>query len=225
MNQYNTKLTVEIYKNPINLDFSSLYPMIQTVDLSKLEANARSNTQIPGLWYEQDLITEQEEQELLAACNSSPWSNTLKRKVQHYGYIYNYTSRKIDLKDKIGELPKWCDVVLKKLAERGMTEFDQLIVNQYLPGEGIASHTDAPSMFKDGIVSISLGSDIIMNFAGPSGENIEQHLKRRSAVILHGDARYKWKHEIKARKTDTINGIRTNRGTRISLTFRRVESK
>lgn len=67
---------------------------------------------------------------VIAAVNASEWSDTLKRRVQHY----NYKSKKVDLKDKIGPLPTWCDFVLRNLASRGLIGFDQLIVNEYLPG-------------------------------------------------------------------------------------------
>ncbi|HCX68222.1 alpha-ketoglutarate-dependent dioxygenase AlkB [Parvibaculum sp.] len=41
-------------------------------------------------------------------------------------------------------------------------------------------------------------------------------------LILGGDARYEWTHEIPARKSDEVNGERWPRGRRISLTFRTV---
>lgn len=42
--------------------------------------------------------------------------------------------------------------------------FDQLIVNQYEPGQGIESHIDKPALFEGIIASISLGSDCFMEF-------------------------------------------------------------
>lgn len=44
------------------------------------------------------------------------------------------------------------------------------------------------------------------------------YLESRSLLVLKGDARYKWKHGIAARKSD--NGVKRQR--RISLTFRKV---
>jgi len=45
-------------------------------------------------------------------------------------------------------------------------------------------------------------------------------LAQRSLVMMYGEARSIWKHSIPARLKD--NGI--ERGTRISLTFRNVQS-
>jgi alkylated DNA repair dioxygenase AlkB len=41
-------------------------------------------------------------------------------------------------------------------------------------------------------------------------------------LILSGEARYDWTHEIPARKSDVINGARQPRTRRVSLTFRTV---
>jgi len=42
--------------------------------------------------------------------------------------------------------------------------FDMVIVNEYEPGQGIASHIDNAKLFDHIIVSLSLGSDVVMNF-------------------------------------------------------------
>jgi alkylated DNA repair dioxygenase AlkB len=179
------------------------------------------NTEIPGLWYQENFITKEEEKTLLEECNNAEWSDILKRRVQHYGYTYSYKSKAINKDEYLGPLPEWTDTIINKLNKLGLS-FDQMIVNEYIPGQGISAHTDSSTMFKDGIVSISLGSDIIMNFTYGT-TCIEQLLKRRSVIILHGESRYNWKHEIKSRKNDIIDGKRKSRNTRISLTFRRVK--
>lgn len=42
--------------------------------------------QIPGLQYLPDYIIRQEHDQLLALIDQQPWLDTLKRRVQHYGY-------------------------------------------------------------------------------------------------------------------------------------------
>ena len=54
------------------------------------------------------------------------------------------------------------------------------------------------------------------------GKTEDVYLPRGSVVILHGEARYKWKHAIKSRKTDLVDKALVRRDTRVSLTFRRV---
>eukprot|EP01138_Halocafeteria_seosinensis_P014978 gb/GECG01015290.1/.p1 GENE.gb/GECG01015290.1/~~gb/GECG01015290.1/.p1 ORF type:complete len:688 (+),score=93.39 gb/GECG01015290.1/:1-2064(+) len=55
------------------------------------------------------------------------------------------------------------------------------------------------------------------------GSNYKQQpMNRRSLVAMTGDARYKWTHAISARKRDLIDGTIHDRGTRVSLTYRKV---
>ena len=102
-----------------------------------------------------------------------------------------------------------------------VTGFDQLLVNEYAPGQGIAKHVDAPHLFRDGIASLTLGSGTIVRFeevASPTNR-VEWYAARRSVFLLTGPARYEWRHEIPKRKVDGVWGAR---GRRVSLTFRRV---
>lgn len=46
------------------------------------------------------------------------------------------------------------------------------------------------------------------------------HLPPRSALLMSGDARYKWEHMIANRRTDTVNGTVIPRKLRVSLTLR-----
>lgn len=65
-------------------------------------------------------------------------------------------------------------------------------MNEYVPGQGISAHVDAPLMFGDVITSISLGSRCIMEFVcRETKEKKEVVLGQRSAVILTKDSRYK----------------------------------
>lgn len=80
-------------------------------------------------------------------------------------------------------------------------------------------------MFDNYILSLSLGSDIIMEF---KKENIHSSilLKSKSLLIMSEESRYDWTHGITPRKFDMINTVDgpdiVCRGTRISVTFRRV---
>ncbi len=48
--------------------------------------------------------------------------------------------------------------------------FDQLTVNDYMPGQGIPPHVDTHSPFEEIFVSLSLKSGVSMNFRTPEGE-------------------------------------------------------
>lgn len=100
---------------------------------------------------------------------------------------------------------------------------DQLIINEYLPGQGIAEHIDCEPCFGDIVASLSLGSGCTMDFTEVATEvKRSVFLPRRSLVIISEDARYKWKHGIAKRKSDMMGGQKTARGRRISITFRQV---
>jgi alkylated DNA repair dioxygenase AlkB len=178
------------------------------------------NAQVPGLLLMKDFISVEEEKALLRAVYQNAWNTELKRRRQFWGYKYNY---KVDKNDYLGPLPDWTAVVTGKLAAKGFEGFDQMLVNEYNPGQGIAAHTDITTMFGPCVVSLSLQSDAEMCFSLGS-KVVPVFLKRRSIVILQGEARYKWKHEIKARKTDPVPGTgkKSERGVRVSLTLRTV---
>jgi len=51
---------------------------------------------IVGLRYLADFITPEQHDELLQSVDAEPWLTDLKRRVQHYGYKYDYPARKTD---------------------------------------------------------------------------------------------------------------------------------
>lgn len=176
---------------------------------------------IPGLVYCRDFILPSEQKLILDEVDSRPWQSDLKRRVQHYGYKYDYKARRIDRSMYVGELPEFAvDLGRRLVGKRLVGEIpDQLIVNEYLPGQGITPHVDCEPCFKGTIITISLGSVYVMDLMEIDGvDTREVSLELGSALALSGDARYRWTHGIKARKTDRGRP----RGRRVSLTFRNV---
>jgi len=183
---------------------------------------------IKGLTYISNFINKIEEKKLVDSINSEQWLSDIKRRVQHYGYKYDYKARSIDYSMFIGELPSWAETMAHRLfIEKHIDVIpDQLIINEYEPGQGIANHVDCEPCFGDTIISISLGSDCVMDFVNlQTRQKVEVMLESGSLVVISGEARYKWTHGISQRKTDNFNGIKTNRKLRISMTFRKVTLK
>lgn len=181
-------------------------------------------THIPdGLYYINDYITNEEETQLIDYIDSQQWDNQLKRRVQHYGYRYNYKNRSIGTNDHLGTIPKELNSVNHKLCNQGYTPylFDQLIVNEYVKNQGISKHVDCIPCFNDHIVSLTLGCGCMMVFK-KRGAQYEVFLEPRSLVILSGSARYKWTHEIPPRHYDVVGNEKIKRDRRISLTYRKV---
>lgn len=113
---------------------------------------------------------------------------------------------------------------------KNLTKYREL--NFCLNFSGIPPHVDTHSAFEDAIVSLSLASDIVMEFRKASPTNGKEYvdhvsvsLPRRSLLIMSGESRYGWKHGITPRKIDVIrdaDGHLTTkfRSKRISYTFR-----
>ena len=180
---------------------------------------------VPRLTYIPDFITAKQEAELIKTIDGQPWLTDLKRRVQHYGWKYDYTARRVDASMRLGLVPDWLMESSRRLYDKGHFSKlpDQVIINEYQPGQGIASHIDCVPCFEETIASISLGSPVLMDFThSKTNEKISMLLEPRSLFILSGDARYIWKHGITGRKTDKINGQTFFRGRRVSMTFRNV---
>lgn len=185
---------------------------------------AETAPSIAGLSYIPSYITPDEARMLLHCVVDSPWIHDLKRRVQHYGYRYDYKARNVTTDLQLGPLPGWLLPLCSKLYADGYFRHvpDQVIVNEYEPGQGIAAHIDCVPCFEDTVASLSLGSACVMDFADLTGKKLPLLLEQESLIILSGDARYKWRHAIAPRKTDRINGAEIRRSRRVSLTFRNV---
>ncbi|HQV79188.1 MAG TPA: alpha-ketoglutarate-dependent dioxygenase AlkB [Chitinophagales bacterium] len=180
---------------------------------------------IQGLTYIPNFIDKSEVNSFIDSINSEPWLSDIKRRVQHYGYKYDYKARSIDYSMFIGKLPSWAMTMAQRLFdEKHISELsDQLIINEYEPGQGIANHVDCEPCFGDTIISISLGSSCVMDFINlRTKQKVEVMLESGSLVVLSGEARYNWTHGIAQRKTDNFRGVKTERRLRISMTFRKV---
>lgn len=192
---------------------------------ASLFEETRSLPAIPGLAYVSEYITPDEEAGLIRTINAQLWITELKRRVQHYGYRYDYKARSVTPESYLGALPEWLSPYANRLRADGFFPVppDQMIVNEYRPGQGIAPHVDCVPCFTDTIASLSLSSPCVMEFTHTeTQQRIPVLLEPRSLVILSGDARYRWQHSIPHRKTDRHDGQILSRGRRLSLTFRKV---
>ncbi len=180
---------------------------------------------ILGLTYVPTYISAHEQQSILAAVDSSLWLLDLRRRVQHYGYRYDYSARRVNTDMYLGALPAWAQALSDRLYSDGYFAKvpDQAIVNEYQPGQGITPHIDCEPCFGPSVASISLGSSAVMHFDHRKiNEHVDILLEPGSLILLQGEARYDWKHSIFARKADRIAGGLVHRRRRVSVTFRTV---
>ncbi|XP_025204268.1 alkylated DNA repair protein alkB homolog 8-like [Melanaphis sacchari] len=180
----------------------------------------------PGLEIIENFVTEEEENFILEYLNEHwPGSSSMKhRQVKHYGYEFDYDFNNVRY-DTCDPIPKEFEFILNAIYLRLKWRPNQITVNKYLPGQGIPNHFDNCSVFDEYILSLSLNSDVTMEFRnGLKRSGI--FLKAKSLLIMSGESRYEWTHGITPRKIDMINTVDgldvVYRGTRFSVTFRRV---
>ena len=184
--------------------------------------NARTSDILPtGALLVRDFVTPAEERRLLLRIGEAPWLSDLDRRVQHYGFRYDY--RNPGARQPATPFPLWAEHMARRLAPY----FDgaspaQCIVNEYRPGQGIGMHADHRD-FGPVVASLSLADDWPMRFRPRNARPYVRHgapgdrivtLPRRSVLVLRGLSRDAYMHGIDP--SDTAQ----RRVTRISATFR-----
>ncbi len=175
--------------------------------------------QIPGFRLVRGYIDPETERQLLAHIDAEPWENIYRRRLQHYGLGYG-SGRKQTV--WVRDFPRWLLPLARRVAEDA--PFDRFpencVINEYIPPQGIGPHRDH-SDFGPTVACVSLGSDIVMNFAHPErGERIAVPVPVRSFWVITNEARWEWTHGIAPRLADVIHGERRLRARRVSVTFR-----
>jgi alkylated DNA repair dioxygenase AlkB len=178
---------------------------------------------IDGLMCVPDFIDQELHDSLLRDVDKLGWgqSGSMKRRVQQFGFAYEHQAQRVG--SRAAPIPPFMNGLLDRLVPADFfgRKPSQVIVNEYLPGQGIGAHIDHPS-FGPVVASLSLASPVVMEFT-LDDDVLCIKLEPRSLVVLKKDARYKWRHEIPARRIDTINDKQFERSRRISLTFRTVQ--
>ena len=182
-----------------------------------------------GVIYEPGFLDAEACERLLADIDAQTgqWRDDLRRRVQHYGWRYDYQARAVTADMRIGPLPEFIQPVAEKLRERGWFAEtpDQVIVNEYEPGQGIAAHADR-DCFGPAVAMLSLGDRWPMRFTPPEGadgEPLDLFLDVGSLTVLTDAARTQWRHAILPRRSDPDGqGGRRKRQRRVSVTFRTV---
>jgi alkylated DNA repair dioxygenase AlkB len=185
---------------------------------------------VPGLYLQENVISPEAETQIIQWLDSREWSTVLPRRTQHFGYVYGYEGTNLMPGDKF---EGWVSTLADYLIKYGiMNEVDQCIVNEYGRDQKIGKHIDGqrgqrPNIFGPRIVSFSLGADTNFLFCNTEGkEKVEIYVPRRSILIMTGDSRYTWTHEIPKRLSVNIDGKVVKKDAnyrRISLTFRKTD--
>ncbi|XP_060572353.1 alkylated DNA repair protein alkB homolog 8-like isoform X2 [Ruditapes philippinarum] len=190
----------------------------------------------PGLILLEEYVTEEYAAEIIKSVNwqddhvKGQQGQLKHRRVKHYGYEFRYDINNVDPDEPLPEgIPDVYKPLLDKLIDSGVVKHypDQLTINQYQPGQGIPPHVDTTTAFEDGLISLSLGSQVLMEFRHPDGRHLSVLLPPRSVLIMTGESRYVWSHGITPRKSDIVpladGGLTLlQRELRTSFTFRKL---
>lgn len=180
------------------------------------ESEPPSLPPIAGLSLLGEYIDEAAEQELIATIDALPWDMTWERRRQSFGYSYGRGG------ERPPPIPDWGLALAERMQREKISDrrFDQMLINEYLPGQGIAMHRDYEP-FDRTVVSLSLLAECVMDFRRVAdGRRESLLLPRRSLLVLTDEARYEWEHGIARRKSDRWQGQLIRRARRISVTFR-----
>lgn len=178
---------------------------------------------VSGLQVYPDFIDLSMEDKLINEIDAQIWVVDYNRRLQYYGYR-NELESPYDLVTFPVPIPPLIKELSEKIVERNILQSqpDQVIINEYLPGEGIRPHKDR-NYFENQICGVNLGSGCIMRFNKVSGgEVVDVEIPRRSLYLMQDEARYKWKHAIPPRKKDNIDKNIQHRDRRLSITYRKV---
>jgi len=180
------------------------------------------DTNIPeGLRILEEVVTRDEEQSLIEFVDACDWQSDLVRRVIHFGVRYDYSGRvgQAGSAPPIPDQINWLVDRIRLIDGISQGSF-AVIVNEYLPGQGISAHVDHLG-WGPVVCSLSLLSRISMTFE-LEAERVDVELPARSLAVLAGPSRTEWNHSIASRKSDRVQGSRVQRERRVSFTFRTI---
>ncbi len=169
---------------------------------------------IKGLYYIENYLSDSESDEfknyIKQHVTLEPITNAKNsRRVAHFGYHYSYNNAGLTPAPKI---PAWLnDLIDPNLSILKNINFNQIIINEYLPGQQIAYHTDHTKLFGPMIACVTVGQSMPIYFRN---HDIVKtlNIKSGSMYMMTGESRYQWQHSLKNNSDDV----------RYSLTYRTV---
>ncbi len=184
--------------------------------------NENSLTKVPRtICYIPNFISEEEEQYLLRCVQDAPkpkWTQLSNRRLQNWGGLPHGRGMVPE------PIPPWLQTCIKKiddLAVFGDKTPNHVLVNEYLPGQGIMPHLDGP-MYHPIVSTISLGCHTLLDFYKPLPDDAsetsgdaqcasfaDRHfasvlLQPRSLILVMDEMYTKYLHGIAERTEDVI---------------------
>ena len=160
----------------------------------------------PGMRYEADFLTRDEELHWIAFAQAQPLAEMnykgylAKRRVVSFGGKYDYEA------NRLGEgppIPGELDPLRERVAQwLGVAPgaFTQVLVAEYREGTPLGWHRDVPD-FED-VVGVSLLSEAVMRFrpypplSPKKSDILKVTVEPRSIYLLRGPSRWDWQHSV-----------------------------
>ena len=196
----------------------------------RADNNKPAEQLMPGFAYTRELITRDEENQLLLHIADLPFQHFKfhgyegKRRTVSFGWQYEFSGA--GKLHKAGEIPKFLWPLRRRAASfAGLSPelFEHVLVVEYSPGAGIGWHRDRP-VFGE-VIGVSLRAPCVLRFrrkvetqgraaslakpARSEWQRVNVTAQPRSAYFLTGAARLEWQHSIQ--RVDQL---------RYSVTFR-----
>lgn len=192
----------------------------------------RYQTSVPGLYLVSEVISPQEEKELLNLISDSSWGRNRRntRDIQISGPYHDRNYKPIYKNNKLlySPHPLYIRMTasyvqrLRRLldlkidwSDLGNDKKCEVFLNAYNKDDGLRPHFDHRSNYLEPILGLSLHSDCVMTWLKGKTE-VQVKVPARSVYVMTGASRYQYKHSIKA--GDIF-------GRRISMTFRSLKLK
>ncbi|CAH1441476.1 unnamed protein product [Lactuca virosa] len=118
---------------------------------------------VPTLYYIPDFISDSDQKLLLNQIYTAPvskWKSLKNRRLQNWGGIVHEKGLLPQ------DLPPWLTKITEKIKEELClfpSAINHVLINEYLPNQGIMPHQDGPAYFPV-VAILSLGSPVIMDF-------------------------------------------------------------
>ena len=160
----------------------------------------------PGMRYEEEFLSHEEEAALIARIEQLPLAPMkyqqyeALRRVVSYGGQYDFSRQQLN---EAAPLPPGLDPLREQAgAWAGIApeRFTQALIAEYQPGTPLGWHRDAPD-FED-VVGISLHDEAVMRFrpyphvVGSKARVRRLTLPPRSIYLLRGASRWQWQHSV-----------------------------
>jgi alkylated DNA repair dioxygenase AlkB len=163
----------------------------------------QSSASPDGFRYAPDLISSEQEDELVAALATQPFKEFEfqgflgKRRVVSYGWKYDFNTRELRRSDDMPDFLRRLREQAARFAGMKASALQQVLLTEYRPGAAIGWHKDK-AVFGE-VIGISLLSPCTFRFrraAATSWQRAALTVAPRSVYLLQGASRTEWEHSI-----------------------------